>query len=167
MARLGPGGEPASDVKGRGTAAGRTTRNTATKHLLGAAEKGDAIAQFNLGVFLDNRVDDNGHAAIGDRTAAIEWLSRAAGQDLACAQIKLGEIYAESADSPKHCIASCAWFLRAIPRANGAHRQRALSGFERVSAQMAPAQIMTARHLATADATGAAEAPVTLEAYLE
>ncbi|MFZ0694787.1 MAG: hypothetical protein WAN51_11690 [Alphaproteobacteria bacterium] len=146
----------------------RTIRNTATKHLVGAAEKGDAIAQFNLGVFLDNRVDDNGHAAIGDRTAAIEWLSRAAGQDLACAQIKLGEIYAESADSPKHCIASCAWFLRAIPRAKGAHRQKALSGFERVSAQMAPEQVATARHLASSDADGTAEeSSVTLEAYLE
>jgi len=42
------------------------------KHLLLAAERGDAAAQFNLGVLCDSRQDDNGYVIEGNRVEAIK-----------------------------------------------------------------------------------------------
>jgi TPR repeat protein len=41
-------------------------QSSTRKHLLFAAESGDAAAQFNLGVFYDSRLDDNGYAIEGN-----------------------------------------------------------------------------------------------------
>ena len=47
------------------------------KRLQVAAEKGDASAQFNLGVLYDNRLDDNGHPIGSNRAQALKWLQMA------------------------------------------------------------------------------------------
>jgi TPR repeat protein len=67
-------------------------------HMRLAAEGGEAIAQFNLGIVYNNGLDDNGHDADRNRREAIKWLRKAAQQGLARAQSKLAEIYAEVSD---------------------------------------------------------------------
>src|SRR6267142_6743786 len=62
------------------------------KHLLEAAERGDAEAQFNLGVIYENGLNDSRYAAEGNRPEAVRWLLAAAEQGLPRAQIKLAEI---------------------------------------------------------------------------
>ena len=64
------------------------------KHLLQAAEHGDAEAQFNLGIMYENGLDDSHFAVEGNRPEAVRWLLAAAEQGLPRAQIKIAEMYA-------------------------------------------------------------------------
>lgn len=118
------------------------------KHMILAAERGDAAAQFNLGVVYDNRLDDNGHAVKGGRTESLKWLKLAALQGLARAQAKLAEVYAEWPSTSANDMNACAWYLLAIESSTGAHRQKAQSGYDRVSARLEPEQKEAARRLA-------------------
>jgi TPR repeat protein len=120
------------------------------RHLLLAAEKGDANAQFNLGVLYDNRLDDNNHPTRGNRAEAIKWWQRAALQGLPRAQTRLAEIYAGGPDTPADYVKACAWLLLAAANLSGIHRQRAQSAYEQVSARMTPVQIAKARRLVRA-----------------
>jgi TPR repeat protein len=63
------------------------------KHLLQAAERGDAEAQFNLGVMDENGVANSRYAIEGTRSEAVRWLLAAAEQGLPRAHVKLAEIY--------------------------------------------------------------------------
>ena len=63
-------------------------------HLLKAAERGNAEAQFNLAVICENGWIDSRYVVEGDRREAMRWLNAAAEQGLPRAQIKLAEIYA-------------------------------------------------------------------------
>jgi TPR repeat protein len=118
------------------------------KHLLLAAEKGDAAAQFNLGVLYDSRLDDNGYAIKGNRVEAIKWLLAAAEQGLPRAQSQLATMYAGGPDAPEDYIKACAWFLLATTSLRGIHRHRAQSGYDRISAHLTPAQLAKARRFA-------------------
>ena len=118
------------------------------KRLLLAAEKGDAGAQFNLGVLYDNRLDDNGHGIRSNRVEAMKWLQQAADQGLPRAQIKLGEMYADGGDAAGDNIKAYAWFLVAAMSLGGAQRQTAQSGYERIARQLTPTQIAEAADLA-------------------
>lgn len=118
------------------------------RYLLLAAEKGDADAQFNLGVLYDNRLDDNHKPTAGNRAEAMKWLLRAAQQGLPRAQTKLAELYADGTESAADYVKAGAWFLLAAASLTGALRLEAQSGFERVSTQMTHAQIVKARRLA-------------------
>ena len=118
------------------------------KRLLQAAERGDAGAQYNLGILYSNGVDDNGYPIKGNRPNAVKWLLRAAEQGLLRAQISLAEVYADGPDiSGSHTMA-CGWFLLASKALEGIHLQRARSGYERVAAHLNPAQIAQARSFA-------------------
>src|SRR3984893_7793383 len=118
------------------------------KHLLEAAERGDAEAQFNLGVIYENGLNDSRYAAEGNRPEAVRWLLAAADQGLPRAQIKLAEIYAGEPDTPGNSVKACGWFLLATTSLRGAHLQKAQSGYERASLHLRPAQIAKARHFA-------------------
>jgi hypothetical protein len=120
-------------------------QSSTIKHLILAAESGDAAAQFNLGVLCDSRLDDNGYSIEGDRAEAIKWLLAAAEQGLARAQSRLAEMYAEGPNAPGDYINACAWFLLAITTLRGVHRHKALSNFDRVSSHLTPAQLAKAR----------------------
>ena len=50
------------------------------KHLLEAAERGDAEAQFNLGIIYENGLNDSRYAAEGNRPEAVRWMLAAAEQ---------------------------------------------------------------------------------------
>jgi uncharacterized protein len=71
------------------------------KHLLEAAERGDAEAQFNLGIIYENGLNDSRYAAEGNRPEAVRWMLAAAEQGLPRAQIKLGRCTPASPTCPK------------------------------------------------------------------
>ncbi|HEV2303267.1 MAG TPA: hypothetical protein VGR91_17000 [Stellaceae bacterium] len=125
------------------------------KELLAAAEEGNAEAQFNLGVMLENGVDDNGYAVEGSkakamRAGAIKWLSSAAEQGLSRAQLQLAEAYAAGGEAPEDYAKAGGWFLVAMTGLSGVHRQRARSGYERVCSRLTPAQVKKATRFAQA-----------------
>jgi TPR repeat protein len=115
------------------------------KELLSAAEGGNADAQFNLGMLLENRADDNGYAIEGGKAAimhaeAVRWLLSAAEQDLPRAQLQLAEAYA-AGEAPEDYLKAAGWFLVAMTRLSGVHRHRARTGYELVCSRLTPAQI--------------------------
>jgi TPR repeat protein len=123
------------------------------KELLAAAEEGNAEAQFNLGVMLENGVDDNGHAIQGSkaeaaRAEALKWLLSAAEQGLPRAQLQLAEAYAAGGEAPQDYAKAGGWFLVAMTRLSGVHRHRAQSGYERMRSRLTPAQITKAMRFA-------------------
>ena len=71
------------------------------KHLLEAAERGDAEVQFNLGIIYENGWNDSRYVVEGNRAEAVRWLLAAAEQGLPRAQIKLAEIYAGEPEMPR------------------------------------------------------------------
>ena len=123
------------------------------KELLAAAERGDAEAQYNLGVMLENGVDDNGYAIEGGkaeamRAEAVKWLLSAAEQDLPRAQLQLAEAYEAGGEPAENLVRAGGWFLVAMTRLSGAHRHRARTGYERVCSRLTPAEIATTKHFA-------------------
>lgn len=89
--------------------------NNLMSHIRAEAERGDANAQFNFGMFCDNNVDENGHAAARDRIEAIKWLLKAANQGLGRAQSRLADIYVEESDLKR----AYAWYLVATANPRG------------------------------------------------
>ena len=120
------------------------------KHLLEAAERGNAEAQFNLGVMCENGLDDNHYVVEGSRLEAERWFLAAAEQGLPRAQIKLAEIYAEESEISGSSVKACGWFLLATATLRGAQLERAQSAYQRASSRLTPAQIAAARHFADA-----------------
>lgn len=118
------------------------------------AECGDAKSRLNLGVMYDRRLDDddNGRATGDDRLEAIRGLLHAARQGLPRAQRKLAELIAMVSaggpQAPENYVKACSSFLLATTNMSGIYRQRAQSGYQRVSSHLAPAQIAKATRLA-------------------
>jgi TPR repeat protein len=122
-------------------------QSSTIKHLLFAAESGDAAAQL-ICVLYDSRLDDNGYAIEGNRAEAMKWLLAAAEQGWPRAQSKLAEMYASSRATSEDFVYACAWFLLATTSLRGIHRHRARSGYARVSSHLTPAQLARAKRLA-------------------
>lgn len=118
------------------------------KRLLVAAAKGDAGSQFNLGVLLNSRHDDNGRPIGNNRRGAIRWLREAARQGLPRAQMKLAEIYADGTGSPRDYARAAVWFLLAAASLSGAHREQAQSGYDRIAQHLTPADVARAERVA-------------------
>jgi TPR repeat protein len=118
------------------------------KRLLQAAESGDAASQCNLGILLDNGIDDNGYPVEGNRQQAVKWLLAAAEQGLPQAQVRLAEIYAAAPDTSGSHAAAGGWFLLAAMGLHGVHRHRARSGYEGIAPHLTAAQIAQARRFA-------------------
>jgi hypothetical protein len=118
------------------------------KHLLEAAERGNAEAQFNLGIIYENGLTDSRYVVEGNRPEAVKWLLAAAEQGLPRAQIKLAELYADEPDIPESSVKACGWYLLAITTLRGAHLQKAQSAYQRVSFGLAPSQIAEVRRFA-------------------
>ena len=121
---------------------------TTMRHLRHAAERGDAAAQFNLGILYNSRLDDNGYAIEANRAEAIKWLLAAAEQGLPRAQSRLAELYAGGPNASGNFVNACAWFLLATKNSRGIHRHQARSGYERVAARLTSAQLTEAKRLA-------------------
>jgi hypothetical protein len=99
------------------------------KHLLEAAERGDAEVQFNLGIIYENGWNDSRYVVEGNRAEAVRWLLAAAEQGLPRAQIKLAEMYAGEPDIPESSVKACGWYLLAMTSLRGAHLQKAQSAY--------------------------------------
>ena len=112
-------------------------------HLVQAAERGDAAAQFNLGILYENGLDDSRYAVEGNRPEAMRWLLAAAEQGLPRAQIKLAEIYGSEPEIPENSIKACGWYLAATTNLVGAHLQKAQS--VRLPARLLPLDIVSNR----------------------
>lgn len=117
-------------------------------HLLQAAERGDAAAQFNLGMIYENGLDDSKYAAEGNRPEAVRWLSAAAEQGLARAQVKLAELYAGQPDIAENSVRACGWYLLATQSLRGAPLEKAQSDYLRASRDLTAAQIIQVREFA-------------------
>lgn len=120
------------------------------KHLLQAAERGDAEAQFNLGIMYENGLDDSEYAVEGSRPEAMRWLLAAAEQGLPRAQIRLAEIHAGEPDVPESLVSACRWYLLATAQLRGAHLQKAQIAYQRASIHLTPAQNAEVRRFAQA-----------------
>ncbi|HVC52995.1 MAG TPA: hypothetical protein VND87_13320 [Stellaceae bacterium] len=118
------------------------------KHLLEAAERGDANAQFNLGIMYQNGLVDSRYTIEGSRSEAVRWLLAAAEQGLPRAQIKLAELYADGPDTPENSIQACAWFLLATTDLRGALLESARSAYRRAASRLTAAQIEKAELIA-------------------
>lgn len=118
------------------------------KHLLQSAERGDAKAQFNLGIMYENGLDDSRYVAQGNRPEAVRWLLAAAEQGLPRAQIKLAEIYAAEPEIPENSVKACGWYLLATASLQGAHLEKAQSAYQRASFRLTPFQTAEVAHFA-------------------
>jgi TPR repeat protein len=103
------------------------------KHLLEAAERGDAEAQFNLGIIYENGLNDSRYVVEGNPAEAVRWLLAAAEQGLPRAQIKLAELYAGETDISESSVKACGWYLLAMPSLRGAPSPK---GSVRLSARL-------------------------------
>jgi TPR repeat protein len=121
--------------------------NDLKKQLLLAAERGDAEAQYNLGMIYDNALDDSHYPTEGDRPEAMRWFLAAAEQGLCRAQIKIAEMYADEREPPESSVKACAWFLLAATGLRGAHLQKAQSAYRSASSRLTPVQVAEVRRL--------------------
>ena len=119
-------------------------------HLVQAAERGDAAAQFNLGILYENGLDDSRYAVEGNWPEAMRWLLAAAEQGLPRAQIKLAEIYASEPEIPENSVKACGWYLAATTNLVGAHLQKAQSAYQRACSHLTSSQIAEVRRFAQA-----------------
>jgi hypothetical protein len=116
------------------------------KHLIQAAERGDAEAQFNLAIMYENGVLDSRYVAEGSRPEALRWFLAAAEQGLARAQVKLAEIYAAEPDRPDGSLEACKWYLLATRELRGGHLEKAQSAYRRAAKHLTPAQTALVSH---------------------
>ena len=118
------------------------------KHLLEAAEGGDAESQFNLGIIYENGLNDSRYAVEGSRPQAMKWFLAAADRGLPRAQLKLAEMYAAEPDIPESSVTACGWYLLAMTSLHGAHLQKAQSAYQRASFHLTSSQIAEVRRFA-------------------
>src|SRR4051794_36714028 len=84
------------------------------KHLMEAATRGNAEAQFNLAMMCENGAADSRYTKEGNHSEAMRWLLAAATQGLPRAQIKLAEFHALDAETPEGSVKAWGWYLIAI-----------------------------------------------------
>jgi len=110
------------------------------KHLIQAAERGDAEAQFNLAIIYENGLLDSRYVTEGSRSEAEKWFLAAAEQGLARAQVKLAEICAGEPDQPDGSVKACKWYLLAARGLRGGQLQKVESAYQRVAMHLTPVQ---------------------------
>ena len=102
------------------------------------AEKGDKIAQSNLGV-----MHDSGEGVEQDFKEAAKWYRKSADQGEAMAQNNLGFMYANGQGVEQNYVTACAWWNIAATNGN----QNAKKGLPQVAKKMTPDQIAKAEAL--------------------
>lgn len=110
------------------------------KHLIQAAERGDAEAQFNLAIMYENGLVDSRYVAEGNHSEAVRWFLAAAEQGLARAQVKLAEIYAGEPEMPDNSVKACEWYLLAARGLRGMHLQQAQTAYQRAAIYLTQVQ---------------------------
>ena len=115
----------------------------AVAELRAAAEQGDAVAQFNLGVMYAT-----GEGVPQDDAEAARWYRLAAEQGNADAQYDLGLRYATGLGVPEDDVTAHMWFNFAASRSTGDVRDRAVQGRDRVAEELNASQRAEAQRLA-------------------
>jgi TPR repeat protein len=110
------------------------------KHLMEAASRGNAEAQFNLAMICENGAADSRYTNQGNHSEAMRWLLAAATQGLPRAQIKLAEFYALEAETPEGSVKACGWYLIAIANLEGIRLKDAQAAYRRLSDPLTPMQ---------------------------
>jgi hypothetical protein len=112
---------------------------TALREFRLAAEQGNAMAQYNVGV-----MTYNGEGVAQNFAEAAEWYRRAAAQGYARAQSDLGDLYARGEGVPQDRVEAHKWYSLAAARGDaGAAKSR-----DRIAAKMTPAGIAAAERMA-------------------
>src|SRR5436309_3115776 len=86
---------------------------TASKELRPVAERGDAEAQYRLGLMYEF-----GKGFAVDKVQSMAWLGKAAAQGHASAELKLGMIYATGDGVPQDNVKAVQWFRKAATQGN-------------------------------------------------
>lgn len=107
------------------------------------AEKGNAEAQYNLGVMYRA-----GRGVPQDYQKARKWYRLAAEQGNALAQFNLGWMYAGGKGVPQDYVQSHMWFNIAIANAGGEARKEFIVDRDSLAQQMTASQIAEAQELA-------------------
>jgi uncharacterized protein len=102
-------------------AANRGDNATALRLLRPLAERGDAAAQYCLGLMYAN-----GKGVSRDYAAAVTWYRKAADQDYDHAQVLLGAMYATGKGVPKSDLQAFRWYRKAADQGNA--RAQAMVG---------------------------------------
>ena len=109
----------------------------------GLPSRGDASAQFNLGV-----IYAAGRVVPRDDAEAVRWFGRAADQGLALAQHNLGVMYGIGRGVPQDYISAHAWVSLAASRSTDEDRENAVKARDILAARMTPAQLAEAQRRA-------------------
>ncbi len=99
------------------------------------AEKGSAIAQFNLGVLYDR-----GQGVPQDNALAMQWYRKAAEQGLPQAQVNLAIMYEEGQGVPVDNVQAYLWYALADSQGDG----QAPQALQDVAKKMTVAQVADA-----------------------
>jgi len=112
---------------------------TAARDLRALAEKGEAKAQYRLGVLYDK-----GQGVKQDRAKAARWYTKAAKQGFIPAQYNLAILYYNGQGVEQDLVLAYAWLQVTIARG---YRQ-AKTARDAVAAQMTPKQVKDAKEMA-------------------
>ena len=112
---------------------------TALKIIRPLAAKGEAWAQFNLGLMYNIA-----QGVTQDYAAAMSWYRKAAEQDDAYAQTNLGVMYYSGRGVPQDYVQAHMWWSLAAAKGDA----DAINNLDQIAAKMTPAQIAEAQKLA-------------------
>ncbi len=135
---------PAQADTDRGTAAYLAGNfDAAQREFHASAKKGDARAQYSLGLLYLR-----GQGVIRNPLVGIQWLRRAANAGDGEARMVLGDIYRRDQPLTKDYVKSYMWLTLALGRIRGPKREFAYRLRAHVKARMTPGQVATAEKLA-------------------
>lgn len=106
------------------------------------AEKGDARAQYNLGLLYASGV-----GVMHDYQAALKWHRLAAGQGHAGAQSALAQMYAKGQGVPLDSVRAQMWYSVAIESSMAGSKDELMKDRDNLASRMAPGQIKKAEEL--------------------
>jgi TPR repeat protein len=138
-----------------GISASAQTNDAASfaRHLHGLAEKGDADAQYKLGIAYDE-----GNGVSKDYTEAFKWFRLAAEQGNAHSQFRVGDMYVSGDGVAKNEVEAVKWFRKAAEQ--GLANAQGTLGIMYAKGQAVPQDYVLAYmwlHLASEGNQGAAQ----------
>ncbi|MBS0181297.1 MAG: sel1 repeat family protein [Nitrospira sp.] len=106
------------------------------------AERGDARAQYNLGLLYAS-----GLGVTHDYQAALKWHRMAAKQGHAGAQSELAQMYSKGQGVPQDYTLAHMWYSVAAESLSGGSKQELAKDREKMASRMTPAQIEKAQEM--------------------
>ena len=107
------------------------------------AEKGDARAQYNLGLLYAS-----GLGVTHDYQAALKWHRMAAAQGHAGAQNELAQMYAKGQGVQSDQVLAYVWYSAAAESLGGGSKKELMKDRDTMASRMTPEQIAKAQELA-------------------